>query len=898
VVTAPFARERVSQIFVPEAPAGARNVGSGYFVDARRVITAAHVVGAVGSLARVRSLGQHDSLLAEVSWRDEDHDLALLELTGDGVPGGDWERAMFGVVEGNDRIACRAVGFPDAQMHRGDEGGLVRDTEAIQGQIDPLTGAKAGGLLTVHIEGSVPEDPEDGQRTPWAGISGAAVFCGPALVGVLLIDPHMFKRRLIATGLAEVAGEPDLVAALGLVDAPELVPIRAAAPDRPAMPPEPTLEAPLVRIPFARNPTFAGRTTLLGELEAASAGQAQALVGMGGVGKSQLAIECAYAELDQHHLALVWWVRANDPAILVADLAELATQLGLAEDETERPKAADVALRWLRSARVPWLVIYDSAPGPDDLGDHLAGGQAGRVLITSRRRGWRGVAHEVSVGVLDLRTATRFLLDASGREDTEGAEALAERLGGLPLALSQAVAYMAQTGRSFADYLVQLERNADLLARPTGDAAYENTTTAVLAHSYAALQAAEPSAGTLLDLVAYLDSQRIPLAVLEESEGLPGLASSELDRALSALSAYSLIEIKEGGCSVHPLVQEITRARHADLRPARNALALLQARFPADSNDARTWSACAELLPHVLAAAEEAPDEADPEAKAWLLDRAATYIQYRGDAPGAIPHFERALALCMTAFGDEHPATLLLLNNLAEALKAQGDLARARKLQERVLEIAGRIYGVDDAGTLQVMGNLADTLRGQGDLIGARNLQEAIVQMSSTVFGKENPHTLNSLGNLALTLRAQGDLIGARKLQEDVLETRRVVQGDSHPDTLRSMVNVATTLKMEDELTAARALEEGALTELRRVLGEEHPDTVACMNNLAQTLRWQGDLIGARTLLEDVLEVQRRTLSDQHPDILTTANNLAEILEQLGEDEVGQPPNQRGDPVG
>jgi Tetratricopeptide repeat/Trypsin-like peptidase domain len=882
VASAPFARERVSQVFVPDAPAGARNVGSGYFLDARRVLTAAHVVGAVGSRARVRSLGQRDSVPAEVSWCHEDHDLALLELTGDGVPGADWERAVFGFIEGNDRIACRAVGFPDAQMHRGDEGHLVRDTEAIQGQIDPLTRVKAGSLLTVHIEGSVPEDPKDGQSTPWAGISGAALFCGPVLVGVLLIDPPKFKRRLIATSLAEAAGDPNLVAALGLRDAPELMPVRAPAAGRPVTP-EPTLEAPFVHVPFARNPTFAGRTTLLDELEAAPAGQAQALVGMGGVGKSRLAIEYAYAKLDQRHLALVWWVRANDPAILVADLAGLATQLGLAEDRTERPRAADVALRWLRSARVPWLVVYDSASGPVDLTDHLAGGQAGRVLISSRRRGWEGVAHELSVGVLDPGTATRFLLDASGRDDTEGAEALAERLGGLPLALSQAVAYLTQTGRSFADYLAQLERNADLLARPTGDAAYEGTAAAVLAESHAAVHASDSSAGELLDLMAYLDSQRIPLTLLEESDDLPGLAPPELDRALSALGAYSLIEIEEDGLRVNRLVQEITRARHADCGPAQDAIALLKARFPADSNEPLTWPACAELLPHVLAAAKHAPDEADPEAKAWLLDRAATYLQYRGDAAGATPLFERALTLCRTVFGDEHPATLTVLNNLAEALKAQGDLTGARKLEERILEIAGRIYGVEDPGTLQIMGNLAHTLAAQGDLIGARKLQESIVQICRSVFGEEHPNTLGGMGNLALTLRAQGDLLGARKLQGHVLKARTAVLGDSHPDTLRSMVNLATTLKRQGELTPARRLEQGAVTQLQHVLGEEHPDTLGCMNNLAETLRRQGDLIGARNLLEGVLEVQRRVLSDQHPDILTTMNNLEEILDQLEE---------------
>jgi tetratricopeptide (TPR) repeat protein len=885
VAATPFARERVSQIFVPDAPALARNVGSGYFVDARRVLTAAHVVGALGSRARVRPLGRPDSLQAEVSWRDGDRDLAVLELTGDGASGADWERATFGVVEGDDRIPCRAIGFPDAQAHRSDEGQLVRDTEAIQGQIDPLTGVKATSRLTVHIEGSVPLDPRDGQGTPWAGISGAALFCGQVLVGVLLVDPARFERRLIATGLADVANDAELVAALGLRDAPALVPVRADAPRRHADVREPSLDAPLVRIPFARSPTFTGRDAQLADLEATPAGQARALVGMAGAGKSQLAVECAYRSLERRSVALVWWLRADDAAMLVAGVAELARHLGLAEDETPHPVAADAALRWLRVTRVPWLVVYDNAPEPDAVAERLAGGQAGRVLVTSRRRGWAGLALETQVEAFDLPTAARFLLDAAPGSDPVGAAAVAERLGGLPLALGQAVAYLAQTGRSFEEYLARLQEGTELLARPAGDTADAGTAAAVLAESRAAVQAVEPAATGLLDVVAYLDSQHVPLSLLEEHDDLPGFEPSELDRAVAALATYSLIHVEVGGFAVHRLVQEVTRAQQADQRPAAVALGLIRARFPADSDDPLTWPACAALLPHVLALADHAPDAADAEGTAWLLDRAATYIQYRGDARDATPHFERALAVCRTWFGDEHPITFVVRSNLAAALSAQGDLAGARAHQERLLEAAEHLFGALDPRTLTVTLNLAATLVAEDDLPAARALQERALDAAQRTYDLEN--VLAVMNNLALTLRQQGDLAGARQMQEGVLGGRRELRGDDDAETLRSMVNLATTLKQQDELGAARALEEEALAGMRRVLGEEHPDTLACMNDLATTLQLQGDLERARDLLASVREAQRRVLSDAHPDVRTVTANLQAIRDELGETDDG-----------
>src|ERR671922_892115 len=152
---AAFDPERVALIFVRNAPPGQRNVGSGYFVDARRILTAAHVVGPVGSSCRVRPHGG-EYLDATVAWQGGGrHDLALLELAPDEEAPATWTPVAFGAVAGNERIPCRAVGFPDAQVHRSGEGRQQRKREAIEGKIDPLSG-DAEVELTIHLEGSVP----------------------------------------------------------------------------------------------------------------------------------------------------------------------------------------------------------------------------------------------------------------------------------------------------------------------------------------------------------------------------------------------------------------------------------------------------------------------------------------------------------------------------------------------------------------------------------------------------------------------------------------------------------------------------------------------------------------------------------------------------------------------
>lgn len=209
-------------------------------------------------------------------------------------------------------------------------------------------------------------------------------------------------------------------------------------------------------VPHQRNPSFTGRADLLDELHRTLvSGQAttltQAITGLGGVGKTRLAVEYAYRQAADYDV--VWWVKAEEPAALADDYAKLAAQLDLPEQNVPDQRVAIEAVRGRLEQSAGWLLIFDNAREAKAVRDYFPRGGGGHVLVTSRDPNWRGVAHQLSVKVLARAGAVDFLLRRTGQTDAVSAEALAAELGNLPLALEQAGAYIEATGKSLSAYL-------------------------------------------------------------------------------------------------------------------------------------------------------------------------------------------------------------------------------------------------------------------------------------------------------------------------------------------------------------------------------------------------------------------------------------------------------------
>ena len=372
-------------------------------------------------------------------------------------------------------------------------------------------------------------------------------------------------------------------------------------------------------LPF-RNQNFTGRTEMLAALgERLDAGRVAvvALRGLGGVGKSQLALEYAHRKRQSGRYQLVGWVRADSLVTVAEDLAVLAPILGLPEDGTVGEVAAQVV--GALGLRPDWLVVFDNAQSPGDLVGMLPGG-GGHVLITSRNRAWSGVATQVDLGEFSRAEAVEFLCQRSGSDEPAAAGELAEELGDLPLALAQAAAYIDTRSMTIGGYL-ELYRDP-VLARRLRDAGldsveYPASVARTWLLSFTQLSADHPAAVELLRLCAFLDPDDIALDLLiagrkDTGEVLAGVLGNQLEctEVVGVLAATSLASVPaENHLRVHRLVQAVTRDQLDDdhaAKWAKRALDLVEAISPPAPADYRSWPMYAKLAPHIEAVAGHA----------------------------------------------------------------------------------------------------------------------------------------------------------------------------------------------------------------------------------------------------------------------------------------------------
>jgi len=517
-----------------------------------------------------------------------------------------------------------------------------------------------------------------------------------------------------------------------------------------------------------RDPDFAGREEQLAAIRAGLLAGAPVVVhsvkGMGGAGKTQVAIEYAHRHTGDY--ALTWWLDCESTVLLGQQYAELAIHFGHATRDAPPEEMRRAAIGALR--RHPsWLLVFDNVTDPGVFQRNWLPDGPGHVLITSYQDWWDGIAIPVPVGYLPRAKSVQLLRRRVPAMTDGDADALADALNDLPLSLALAAASVAETGMSPADYVrMHAEHTAQLLrvGRTTGP---RDTLTAVVSYAWTRLRFTDPDAALLAAICAYLSHWPIPVSWLTTAAaGLPPSLAARLtnDAArpllLGALTRSGLARLDDDGLTLHRFVQEAIRRAIPDASPEARACAttIITANVPPDPESPAAWPAWARLYPHLPVLPPRRQDTGPA-----LNDTALTAVRYLISSGNASEAETRAARLHESwgyphALGPDHEDTLRAAAARAAANRALGRYGLARSYGTRTLTRRRSLHGDDHPGTLTAASDLADILADMGDHEAARELDADTLRRRRRVLGKDHPDTRRSAGNLARDLRALGEM--------------------------------------------------------------------------------------------------------------------------------------------
>jgi len=482
------------------------------------------------------------------------------------------------------------------------------------------------------------------------------------------------------------------------------------------------------------------------------------------------------------------------------------------------------------------------------LKDYLPQSSRGLLLITTRdkRMSERLVGRQASIMVhrMSYPEAQELLESQTERPNSlniDESKTLLDALEYIPLAITQAAAFISQNNITLAEYLKMFLTNdsnvQNLLDEDLGDlrrdSESQNSVIKTWKLSFDSIREQKPRAAEMLSLMAVLDRQGIPKSLLREDTD----QETDVIVALGILQAFSLISTGSDGrgYELHRLVQLAT-LKWLDMQGAtkkwqEKALLVVANNFP--TGDFETWLTCECLLPHAQAVIQHKDTRKFySEDYVRLSYKMALFDWEQGRYEIARSRFLVVYELQKTAFGLEHPFTLSCMSSLAAAYMSQGRWYEAEKLEVQVMEIRLRVSGAERPDTLTSMNNLAVIYREQGRRDEAEKLGVQVMETRSRVYGTEHPKTLISMNNLAYTYAHQGRRDEAEKLRVQVMEMRLRVLGAEHPATLTSIHNLAFTYNSQGRHSEAIALMKKAVDLYTKGPGANHPNAQYSINAL------------------------------------------------------------------
>jgi tetratricopeptide (TPR) repeat protein/transcriptional regulator with XRE-family HTH domain len=674
-------------------------------------------------------------------------------------------------------------------------------------------------------------------------------------------------------------------------------------------------------VPYRRNPYFTGRDDLLSllnlHLEVADQGelltlhratltQPQAMKGLGGIGKTQIAVEYAYRAREQGRYTHTLWINAASRDTLISSFTALATVLPAfpEKNETNQPKLVAAIKCWLEQCQQRWFLIFDNADDLSLIQEYVPNQGNGSILLTTRATAVGSLAASIDVEKMGFMEGTHLLLRRAQREmqasDEEVNEAgnIVVALDHFPLALEQAGAYIEETGCSFGNYLelYQTHRSALLARRGAQSTNYPDSVATTWSLSFQKIEQVNPAAAELLQLCAFLAPDHIPEELLTDGAQYwsPVLQQAVADpfafnQMLEALLAFSLVKrlTENHQLSIHRLVQAVQQDRMGlenQRQWAERVIAAVNAIFPRDpKNEIATWPQCLQYL--------EQAQACDTLIQQWtltltqgaeLLDRTGTYLREHASYTIAEPLYQHALHIWEQNLKPEHPQLAPPLNNLASLYCQQGKYAEAEPLYQRALHIQEQSLGSEPPQLASSLNGLANLYYMQGKYAEAEPLYQRALRIWEQSLGSEHPQLGYPLNGLASLYKGQGKYAESGSLLQRALRIREQSLGPEHPDVAYLLNNLAELYRVQGKYAEAEPLYQRTLHIWEQSLGPEHPLMAYPFNNLAELYQEQGKYAEAEPLYQRALHIWEQSLGPEHPQVAYPLAGLAILYRKQG----------------
>ncbi|KAB1144419.1 tetratricopeptide repeat protein [Streptomyces luteolifulvus] len=652
-----------------------------------------------------------------------------------------------------------------------------------------------------------------------------------------------------------------------------------------------------------RNHRFVGRTELLekvyGAFSAAGPdGAAVALLGPGGLGKTQLALEYVHRFAGEYDV--VWWISAAQRVTARQQFAELAPHLDV-RDAGDLAGTIKAVRRELDRTARPWLLVLDGAGDPARLRDLLPEGR-GHVLVTTHRSEWGAHAQTLAVPVFERRESVAFVARRTDRLSDGQAGRLAQAVEDMPLLLDQTAAWLDQNPAALVeDYIRDIRDGRPDRFGVVASGEYPESFEVAWAKLVNTLRDGSESAWHLLNLLVCFSPDVVPVRLLQTARHgdlPPGLADliaepSSWNTALRRLSEITSMRIEYeqgprldtqtvGTLRMHRLFHRFVRSIQSPEDAGRYSAAarkVLVSADPRDSSSPGNWARYATLIPHL--APSGALESADDDVRELVLN-CVEYLRMRGEYDDGWSLSRRAVEHWRRTSGDTDRSVLVVVHQLANMLRRLGRYTEAEKVGRETL---GRLTGAEGVRPIELIrakDGLGGTLMALGRYTEARTLFEEAAESAAAELGDEHvPRTLTIRSNLAVALGLQGHYAESLALHRRVFEARVELLGGKNALTLNSALHSAWMLRLLGNYREALAIQGHNSRVHSQILDRTHSQTLLAEHNLALCSRRVGDLQFAHALMRGVRDKLLRRRGAAHPETLMVSCDYAMLLRDL-----------------